>query len=90
MAAIGFCCDLWWPHTDFVVLFFILSELVPFSKVNIRFSAQLISTQYYEVVQCKNLISLKFYPINDINLPSTVFSFRSDSSMGGYEPMGLY
>ena len=49
MAAIGFWCDLWWPHTDFVVLFFILSELVPFSKINIRFSAQLISIQYYEV-----------------------------------------
>ena len=29
MAAIEFCCDLWWPHTDFVVPFFILSELVP-------------------------------------------------------------
>ena len=43
------------------------------------------------VIQCKNLISL--YILHDqrqVNLSSTVFSFRSESSMGGYEPMGLY
>ena len=37
------------PHTDLIGVLFILSELVPFSKINIRFSAQLISIQYYEV-----------------------------------------
>ena len=43
------------------------------------------------VIQCKNLISLYILPDQRrVNLRSTVFSFRSESSMGGYEPMGLY
>ena len=43
-----------------------------------------MKTHYNMVIQCQNLISLYILPDQRrVNLPSTVFSFRSDSSMGG-------
>ena len=48
-----------------------------------------MKTHYNMVIQCQNLISLYILPDQRrVNLPSTVFSFRSDSSMGGATAYG--